>query len=252
MATQAEFLAQVKVLAFTGISDADIELDDPDIDAIVKAALERYSHDKPEETTQDFTGDGGRYYDLTGASIKLSSFVDGFSSVIRVEYPAQAVSADEPPQYLDNEDFDDDYWAGGIRYLFFPNHAPASTETVRVRFTAPYTFTNGSVSTPAQDFYAISCLASAMACQTVSIRYSRSTDSTLTADSVDHLSKADQFSRRADELMRKYNEQMGFITRQGAGDTAGGAGTGVPAFGTFVDMDTKPAANRRWLMHGDR
>lgn len=249
MATVASFQTEIKNLVFAGLS-SDAELGDDVIQSKLEAALERYSHDDPEETTEDFSGDGGKYYDLTGGSAVLSAFVDGFSQVLRVEYPAQAVSSDAEPQYLENDDWDDDYWAGGVRYLYLRNHAPAAADTVRIRFTSPYSISAGSVSTPAQDFHAIACLAGSLCCETLAIRYSRSTDSTISADSVDHLSKADQFSRRARDLMQKYNEQMGFVPRQGA---EGVAGEGGPqAFGMMVDMDTQPTNRRRWLTHGGR
>lgn len=110
----------------------------------IKQAVERYSNDKPDEYTEDLTGDGGKYYPITS----LTKFIDFFSRVTQIEYPAQAVSADHQPQYLDDEDWVDDYRIStNTRYLFFPNHAPASTETARVKYTLPYAWVASSVTT---------------------------------------------------------------------------------------------------------
>lgn len=207
----------------------------------VKAALERYSNDKPEETIDDFTGDGGVYYDLTSTPV-ITGFVDGFSRVTRIEYPAQAVSADHTPTMLEPEDWDDAYWAGGVRYLRFPHHTPASTETVRVTFTTPYAFSSGSVTIPAQDYQAIVHLAAGLACEYYATRYSRSNDATISVDSVDHMTRAQQFSSRAREFFRLYEEHLGL------GEEAGP----YTAAGEFVDWDTMPGypAGRGYMFHG--
>jgi len=108
----------------------------------IKQAVERYSTDRPDQYTEDLTGDGGKYYPITS----LTKFVDYFSRVVWVEYPAQAITADHQPQYLDDEAWWDDYRvSGNTRYLFFPNHSPALTETVRVQYTAPYQWVASSV-----------------------------------------------------------------------------------------------------------
>lgn len=112
----------------------------------IKQAVERYSTDKPDEYTEDLTGDGGKYYIISGATPLLTKFVDFFSRVTQIEYPAQAVTADHQPQYLEDEDWWDDYRTStNIRYLFFPNHTPASTETARVKYTLPYLWIASSV-----------------------------------------------------------------------------------------------------------
>jgi len=107
----------------------------------IRSAVERYSRDLPDDYTEDVTGDGGRYYGITA---NLTYWSEGFSQVVEVEYPAATVSSDEVPQYLDPDDWRDDYWSGGTRYLFFPNHAPSSSDTIRIKYTIPYTWTAGS------------------------------------------------------------------------------------------------------------
>ena len=206
------------------------------------------------------------------------------------------MASDETPQYLDPEDWDDDYWDGSTRFLWLPNHAPAATEAMRIRHTAPYDWT-ASASTeavayvghgfsvddwlykeeltwieatdariathqvtavadndnyaralleadpPVQDFFAVCHLAGGLCAQAIADKYSRTSDSTIAADSVDHLSRADQWSRRARELMALYADHMGI---------GSDAGTVAPAAGDFVDWDTAPgwSPGRRYLHHG--
>ena len=69
------FRAQVDGL----LSASDPELSQLRRDRMIKAALERYSHDAPDELTNDITGDAGNYY---GVAASLSSWVEGFSRIV--------------------------------------------------------------------------------------------------------------------------------------------------------------------------
>jgi len=134
------FLAQVD-----GMIDADNDiLDDLERYRQVKAAVAQYSRDKPDEDVDDVTGDGGRYYAL---ATELTNWYEGFSRVLGIEYPAATVASDEAPVYLSPDDWDDDYWASSTRYLYLPNHEPASTETMRIRYTAPWFWASSSTTT---------------------------------------------------------------------------------------------------------
>jgi hypothetical protein len=287
--TLTVFRAQVDGLL---VAD-DNELSQLRRDRLIKAAVERYSHDRPDELTTDISGDGGKYYDI---ATLLTSWIEGFSRIVAIEYPAPTVASDEAPTYLDPEDWDDDYWDGTTRYLYLPNHAPSAAEAMRVRFVAPYDWTAATPTTalaqvahgfsvddfvyldddnkwqsatdaritthqvsavadvdnftvkaleidpPTQDFFAICNLAAGLCAQAISDKYSRTSDSTIAADSVDHLSRADQWSRRARELMALYADHLGI---------GGDDGTMAHAAGDFVDWDTAPGwpSGRRYLYH---
>ena len=208
---------------------------------LIKAALERYSHDAPDEIVTDVTGDAGKYYPI---ATSLTSFVEGFSRIISIEYPAATVASDEAPTYLEPEDWDDNYWASSARYLWLPSHAPAATEKMRIKFTAPYTISAGAVDIPTAHFYSISTLAAGLCAQAIADKYSRTSDSPLSIDSVDHLSRAQQWASRSRELIGMYKESMGL----GGGE----GGSSVQGTGEFVDWDTAPSwpSVRRWLYHG--
>jgi hypothetical protein len=283
------FRAQVEGL----VSANDTELSEIRRDRLIKAALERYSKDNPDTDTIDITGDAGRYY---GIVAELATWVEGFSRVLSIEYPAATVASDELPRYLEAEDWDDDYWDGSTRYLFLPNHAPAATEAMRVVFTVPWLWTVSAVTEvvalpahgfvggenvfvgedrweeapdvtvathqvsaiadadnftakvleadpPAGDFFAICHLAAGLICQAIAARYSRTTDSSISADSVDHLTRAQEFSRRAKEFIMLYEEHV---------LPSGDEGRPTKASGEFVDWDTSPAGNRNYLFHRNR
>jgi hypothetical protein len=233
------FVTQVSILL--GPNDLT-ELTDNEIRTLVKAAVERYSKDEPADVTEDEAGDGGKYYAVTG----LASWIEGYSHVVSIEYPALAVSADTNPQHLDPEDWQDSYWVGSARYLFFPNHAPATGENFRVTYTAPYVWTADVTNTPTNHFYAICNLAAGLACQAIATKYSRTNDSIISADSVGHTSRAMEFARRAREYIGLYEEQLGL------GDGSGDGPGFVQAAGAFVDLDTAPGwtIGRQYLFHG--
>lgn len=236
----------ITLATFSLTVDGILSADDDELSAVrrqdmVKAAVERYSHDAPDEITKDITGSGSKYYIVS--TVLFPYFVEGFSRMTAIQYPAPTIASNESPVYLDPEDWDDNYWVSGIRYLYFPNHAPATTEQIRVTHTAPYTWAAGAVDIPTSDFYTVCLLGAGYCAQAIADKYSRTSDSTLSIDSVDHLSRAQEWSRRARELMNMYKELMGL---------GGDDGSSSLAAGEFVDWDTAPSwpRSRRYLFHG--
>lgn len=115
----------------------------------VVAAVERYSNDRPDTQTDDSAGDGGNYYVLTST---VDNWTEGFSKVIRIQFPAPVIASDEMPVNLDQEDWQDDYWADvsgtQTRHLYLPRHAPAATDTMRITYTIPWIWTASGTTTP--------------------------------------------------------------------------------------------------------
>jgi hypothetical protein len=106
----------------------------------IRAAAERFSLDHPNRQTDDVTGTAGRYYEL-GSSTVLAAWSQEFSRIVSIQYPAPTVASNETPVYLEPEDWQDNYQAGGKRYLYLPNHAPALTEAMRIEYTVPWAWT---------------------------------------------------------------------------------------------------------------
>jgi len=137
----SEFLTQLMNM----VPEADTELAAIIRNQLCKQAVMDYSRDRPDTVASDVTGDGGKYYPIN--TTNLASWSDEFSRISTIEYPAAVVASDETPVYLENDDYDQDYYAGGVRYLWLPNHAPASTETIRITYTAPYLWSVGTTTT---------------------------------------------------------------------------------------------------------
>ena len=203
-----------------------------ELDAAIKAAVERYSKDAPDVSTEDVTGDAGRFYAL---GTVLDSWTEGFSRVESVEYPAAAVARDEAPVYLDAEDWRDDFWAEisatQTRHLYLFSHTPAATETMRIAYTVPYLWSGDPevTTTPTGDFYAICHLAAGLACQTLAAKFAQSKDSTIAVDSATHASKSSDYAARAAEFIAFYTTHMGLDADQV-----------IKPSNTFVDFDTVP------------
>ena len=107
----------------------------------------------------------------------------------------------------------------------------------RVRYTVPYTATNNAYDIPPAHFYAVCLLGASMCAQAIANKYSRTNDSLIAADSVNHLTRAAEWAQRAREMRRQYQDVLGLSV----------SGNG-PA-GDFVDWDTKSIGGRRWLFH---
>lgn len=270
---------------------------------LIKQAVSEYSQDKPDVVSTDVSGDGGKYYALLSS---LTSYDDGFSRIRSIEYPADDISDDDLPEYLEKIDWDEDFYADGIRYLFFPNHEPAATEEFRATYTALYSWSaattttsvsqsshgfslndfvyqnsagtwvsagTGStanllathqattitdtdnfvatvlgVSIPESDFFAVCYKAACLACYAIAEYFARSSDSTITADSVNHTPRSSLFASRGSEFCAKYNALIGIKT------DAQGNKMDDRTHADFVDLDTQPMfpSGRRYLFHDRR
>jgi hypothetical protein len=115
---------------------------------------------------------------------------------------------------------------------------------MRITYSAPYVFTSEQTNTPGQDFYAICHLAAGLCCQAIATKYSRTSDSTITSDSVNHTPRSSQFAARAKMYIEFYEEHLGL-----GGDD--GKPPFVQAAGAFVDFDTSPTwqPGRQFLFH---
>lgn len=221
-----------------GIVDNEL-LSQDNMTEYINAALEAYNHDRPDDETVDVAGDGGKYYSITTS---LTYWEEDFSQVVSIEYPAATVASDEAPQILEPEDWQDDYWYNSTRYLYLPNHSPAATEYMRIKYTVPYEFSSGATAVPQQDFYAVCYKAACIACRAIATRYSQIGDSIIGADSAAHATKAGEFSSRADEYCSKYDAALGL------GEFAADSNK---AAGEFVDWDTAPGfpLGRDYVFH---
>lgn len=143
-------------------------LDSDTVDDMITSALQQYSKDAADDDVVEFAGDAGQYYPISN----LTNWVEGFSKIRAVEYPAATVASDEQPQMLESKDFCI-FEDASAKYVYFPNHSPSSSESVRVWYTVPYAFSGApsAVDIPAQDFYAVCYLAASYCCDLLSTYY---------------------------------------------------------------------------------
>jgi len=136
---------------------------------------------------------------------------DESGAIVSVEYPAASISANEQPQMLEDEDYRLFRAADGI-WIYFPNHAPAATEKVRLTYSRPYSWLEAAdplIDTPEIHFEAICNLAAAMACEWLAVRYGQNRDSTISADSVERRTQADVYMSLAGKFRSAYKMLVG-------------------------------------------
>jgi hypothetical protein len=170
-------------------------------------AMSEHSRHKPLIVVEDVTGDGTRSYTLSDV---LGNWND-FSQIQEIVYP---VDDDYPPNPLtENDDYRISETPDGQK-LFFLTCTPASTEEFRIRYTAIHTCMADACSVPSADTHAVQLLASAYYCEIVSNYYAQSADSLISADSVNHQSKSQQYASRAKALRNLYYQHIGIGDKQ--------------------------------------
>jgi len=180
----------------------EIPLGEADKILAINVALKTHSRHKPLIVVEDESGDAGFDYDIAD----LASWSDGFSVIRQVEYPVD--DDDETPDILQ-----DDAWmiyetpAGKV--LRFLDNSPAATESFRATYTALHTCTDAACTVKTFDEEAVQALAAGFFCEMLATFYAQSGDSTIGADSVDHKSKAAEYSGRARAYKKIYYDHIG-------------------------------------------
>lgn len=274
-------LAQFKTRVGEIVQDDASKLSATELANYLLEAIKQYSKHRPREITRDITGTGA--YDYAIATY-LTSWVKGFSIIKKLEYPADQRS----PVYLDEGDDWLIYEKETGQILRLINDTPATTEKIRVLYTALHILidaavtisiaspaviayadhklkpgdaikfaTTGALPTgltagatyyvisagltadafevsatqggaavntsgtqsgtqsvqvntiPASDEDAVANLAASLCSEALASAYAHATDSTITADSVDHRSKAQEFAARAKAKKKIYLDFLG-------------------------------------------
>lgn len=193
--------AKLSSVAGNGAVDAT-----KDVDAAILAALEKYSKDWPRERVARVAGTGTFKYPLTGGSAVLPGFIDGFSGVSRVAYPH--LTTDQELAWLEADEFAlvrdaDGYW------LWFTTARPAATEFFLAPYTVPHTLDASASTVPSADDEALKDLAAAECHDMLAAFYSKSTDDSIMADTVHHLSKAAEHRANAKRYRESYKAKLG-------------------------------------------
>ena len=210
-------------------------VDDMDVGRAVDRAVDTYGRHRPRTIVASVTGNGTHYYVV---STQLTSWVRGFSAITAVDYPAKAISANTQPYWLSDRDFEIYLDATDTEYLYLPVHAPASTETMRVHYTAPHTHTDATDTIFQEDLEAVRDLAAGVLCEMLATRASGSSDSTIAADSVNYRDKQLRYNQEAKAWREMYYRHLGLPIDGG-----------VSAASVTWEWKTERASRQAYLFH---
>lgn len=204
-----------------------------DVDRAIASALGLYSKDRPREIAKDIAGSGAFDYLLTVAL--FPSWSEGFSRVIEVAFPYSATTR-EPPVLIEGLDWREVVLDANARYLRFLSSTPTATQHMLVTHTAPHQL-DGTVTTiPAGDEEALADLAAAACCDQLAAVYSQSTNASISADSVNQISKAAEYRALARVYRDRYAEKIG-KPKDGAPAAAAATVQVSRGFGTITRDD---------------
>jgi len=177
------------------VKDDSGKLSDPDdLTNSCTEALNRYSKARPMEAVVDVAGSGTHDVALP------NGWVEGFSSILQVEYPVDQI----PAETIDHKDYSI-YATPAGKKLRILTVTPDTTETVRQTYTILHT----EDSVPVPDLEAVANLAASICCRILAGALSNTNDPTIQADVVNYRSKSGEFTRLANELEKLYKSHLG-------------------------------------------
>lgn len=163
-------------------------------------ALREYSRVAPKLVVVDISAANNYDYPLP------SGWVEAFSAITRVEYPAD-VNQNPEDNVIPVEKYGV-YQNASASTLRFYQIAPASG-IIRVTYTIPHTVVTAASSVYANDSDAVCSLAAAACCFDLARRYAQDNDSFITADSVDRKTKSEKYLSLGKSLVNEYAIHFG-------------------------------------------
>lgn len=196
-------------------------------------ALTRFSLDRPYRDLVEVAGDGSAYLDLP------AGWVQGFSSVTEVEYPARQ----DPRQVLD-----DQAWSlvrspadVSVRQILL-DRTPTSAQWVRLTFTRPWPIPTTDVDDDMLNdlsYEAVAALAASKCLVSLASQAARSRAGAMPTDFSDGRERARNLGEAADRYLSAYQSFIGIGSK--------GENPNAPASGSF-DLDPQYGS----LFHGGR
>jgi len=184
--------------------------------AIVSAVL-RYSKDRPLPKVEDITSTGGNLLDLPAA------WQPDYSALDSLEYPV----GNFPTSFISPQCWS--LYATPTGLSIMVSYALPVGAPVRATFSVEHQVNGTTDTIPSGDREPVCCLAAANLCDQLASLYSGDSDSTISADSVNHQSKAAEFAARARALRKRYFDELGIEPKKNvaAGVVVGKLGTAV-------------------------
>jgi len=202
-------IADIRTRVVPRIKDAALSLDPVNvttsIDAAIASAVSEYSNVKPNTTAAIVNGTGAFKYSLTAASPVLAGFDPVSSVVTNICYPYNA--AVQNPPNLDADEWQIRRLNDGL-WLWFLINIPGASETFLAEYTAPHTVSASVLTVAPSDYEAVSDLSAAHALLMLADFYIQSIDGSIAADSVNRLSKAQEYRAAAKTFRDAYDLKM--------------------------------------------
>ncbi|HHJ80938.1 MAG TPA: hypothetical protein ENJ65_04820 [Candidatus Tenderia electrophaga] len=221
-------LVDYQILVDSLVRDDASAINVTERDIAIGLAVSRYSKDRPQTKVEDLTAPGGQTLALPAA------WESGFSGLQSLEYPVGNV----PPSMISPGAWGI-YNAPGTQQIMVQASLPASA-TVRASFTVQHVLDDVTDTIDIVDREPVASYAAAILCDQLASLYSGDSDSTIQADSVDHQSKAREFSSRAKTLRKRYYDELGIDPKRNV------------AAGVVVDLDLSNSLGNDRLLHPGR
>jgi len=197
MGTRQDYIDAVGKLV-----QGEIPLGEPDRIFAVDTAVEEHARHRPRKVVEDFSGDGGFDYPISG----FASWTDGFSAIKQVEYPVD--DTDRTADILQRDEWAI-YEKPAGKYLRFRENTPEAGESFRVTYFAMHICNDTQCTIEGGDEKAVQALAAAIFCEMLATYYAQSHDASIAADNVDHSSKSRDYSARAKVYRKSYFDHLG-------------------------------------------
>lgn len=221
-------LVDYTTLVTAAVRDDAAKLAAGEITSAITQAVARYSKDRPRAKVEDIAATGGNLLPLPVA------WEADFSQLNSLEYPIGNV----PPDIIG---------AGGWGMYTTPTGlkiqvmaAIPAAAAVRATYTIAHVLSSLADTIPAADREPVASYAAAILLDQLASLYSNDQDSTIKADSVQHISKAGEFAKRASVLRKRYFDDLGIDTKRNV------------AAGTVVNLDMSSSVGRDRLTHPRR
>lgn len=190
------------ILRDYGQTAAEQLLTDTEITTIgTRGAEGIYGRIRPREVNADLTANGTSFLALPGG------FIDGFSSLLRVESPPDKV----PAEVLDPR-----WWYVGrdgsnVPRLVFVSNVPGNGATVRVTYTVPRLMNANAAQTTVldADFIPFVDLAASFCADAIAAKYARTSEPSFNADVVNYRSRAQEWRDIAKRLWDRWVQGIG-------------------------------------------
>lgn len=221
-------LADYTTLVTAAVRDDAQKLLSGEISGAIAQAVARYSKDRPRQKVEDIAATGGNLLPLPNA------WETDFSQLNSLEYPIGNV----PPDIIRAGGWGMYATPAGLKIQVM-DAMPASA-AVRATYTIAHVLSTTVDTIPVGDRESVSSYAAAILLDQLASLYSNDQDSTIKADSVQHISKAGEFSKRAKVLRQRYFDDLGIDTKRNV------------AAGAVVNLDMASSIGRDRLTHPRR